>query len=218
MAVTRSLTVEQAVLRLGLSSAVFACVYGICNRLTHARVGIGQGVFVWEKAIPFVPWTILPYLSIVIFFALSFLVRRERAAVDRHLHALAINLVLSVLCYVLMPLRFTFERPLPDDVFGLLFGLLSAVDLPYNRAPSLHISVLLILWVRFAALLQGWPRRLLGAWFWLIALSVLTTYQHHVIDLPAGALVGLLSLALASRWQVHRGLRLGACLTRPQQG
>jgi membrane-associated phospholipid phosphatase len=51
--------------------------------------------------------------------------------------------------------------------------------------------VLVVLWARFAPVLHGWRRAALHAWFLLIAASVLTTYQHHVLDVPAGALLGL---------------------------
>lgn len=189
---------RQAALRLGLTALVFVTLYALCNQLTSARQDIGQGVFDWERAIPFVPWTIVPYLSILGFFGLSFFVGRDRKALDRHMAALMIDLLISIVCYALFPLRFMFQRPELDGVFGLLFQLLSATDLPYNRAPSLHISVLVILWVRFAPLLAGWKRLALDGWFALIGLSVLTTYQHHSIDVPAGLAVGALCITLTS--------------------
>ena len=189
-----------------LVSAAFAVAYGVANRLTSARSDIGRGVFDWERAIPFVDWTIVPYLSICAFFAASFFVGSGRDALGRHVTRLLLALGLSLVCYAAFPLRFTFERPTTSGALGALFALLSAVDLPYNRAPSLHISVLVILWVRFAPLWGGLRRVALGAWFGLIALSVLTTYQHHVIDLPAGAAVGLLCVALTRRSSPQRAV------------
>jgi membrane-associated phospholipid phosphatase len=201
---TGTLTRTEATLRLGATGIVFIGVYALCNQLTHLRGDAGRAVFDWERAIPFVPWTIVPYLSLIGFFALSFLVRRERAQLDCHVAAVAIDLCLSATCYLLMPLRFNFDRPMPDGVWGLLFGLLGATDLPYNRAPSLHISLLLIVWLRLAPQWEGWKKAAFGIWFVLIALSVLTTYQHHVIDVPAGLLVGAASVALARRIALPR--------------
>ncbi len=95
-----------------------------------------------------------------------------------HTARLVAVVLISVVCFVLWPQRFVFERPVVDGALGVLFQLLSAVDLPYNRTPSLHISVLVILWVLFAQRTQGWLRHALYAWFVLIGVSVLTTYQR----------------------------------------
>lgn len=201
--------------RLVMTSVVFVALYAACNQLTSARRDIGQAVFDWERAIPFVPWTIVPYLSIIGFFVASFFVGRDRAALDRHVGALLLDLGVSIVLYAAFPLRFMFERPELDGAFGALFQLLSATDLPYNRAPSLHISVLVILWFRLAPLLGGWQRRALDAWFLLIGLSVLTTWQHHCIDVPAGAAVGLAcvrAVSPAGRRVLQRALSAAAAM------
>src|SRR5690606_38476963 len=67
---------------------------------------------------------------------------------------------------------------------------------PYNQAPSLHIGLLVVIWIRFALGTQGLARLVVHGWAALIALSVLTTYQHHFIDVPTGALAGLLCVWL----------------------
>jgi membrane-associated phospholipid phosphatase len=201
---TNSINTRNAMLHLpvapaalcSLVSLTFAGVYHAANHWTRARSTIGHGVFDWERSMPFVDWTIVPYLSICVFFVWSFFLGGSRDEGMRHGKRLLLALALSVVCYAAFPLRFMFERPATDGVIGMLFALLSAVDLPYNRAPSLHISVLVILWVRFAPRLAGGWRVALHVWFASIALSVLTTYQHHVIDVPAGLLVGGLCIAL----------------------
>ena len=185
--------------RLAWLSLAFGSLYWLSNRLTGIRSDIGDVVFEWERAIPFVEWTIIPYVSICGFFALSFFIGRDANELDRHVRRLQLALLISVACYAVFPLRFGFERPATTGLPGLLFSALTAFDLPYNRAPSLHIGVLAILWVRFAPHLTGWLRLALHAWFTLIAVSVLTTYQHHVIDVPAGLLVGGLCIVLTRR-------------------
>lgn len=182
-----------------LSSATFCAAYWLCNRYTSDRRDIGTAVFAWEHAIPFVDWTIVPYLSIVLLFPLSFFAGSEPRAFRRHLQQLALALVISVVCYLLCPLRMTFERPPVGGLLGLLFDALATFDMPYNRAPSLHISVLVILWARFSAALGGWASALLHAWCALIGVSVLTTYQHHFIDVPAGLLVAGLCITWTAR-------------------
>lgn len=182
----------------GLSSTVFVGIYWLANRLTQLRSDIGSTVFDWERAIPFVAWTIVPYLSICGFFLMSFFVGRDPIELRRHVTRLALVLLVSVVCYAMFPLRFTFDRPAVDGVFGPLYGALAAFDLPYNRAPSLHVAVLVVLWARWGPHLNRVQRACLGGWFLLIGVSVLTTYQHHVIDVLAGLTLGAAAVALTS--------------------
>lgn len=81
-------------------------------------------------------------------------------------------------------------------MFGWLFDVLMGFDKPYNQAPSLHIALLVVLWVCYARYASGAWRWLLHGWFALIGLSVLTTWQHHFIDVPTGALAGWLCVWL----------------------
>lgn len=174
----------------------FFLSYGFANSMAASWQVRDALAYDWERHIPFVPWTILPYWSIDLFYGLSFLLCRNNQQVDRHALRLLSAQLVSVACFLLFPLHFSFERPATDGVFGQLFNALAGFDKPYNQAPSLHIGLLVILWVRFAAASRGWLRVAVDAWALLIAVSVLTTYQHHFIDIPTGALVGLLCLWL----------------------
>ncbi len=193
-----TVTASAAAWRLAWLGGVFIGLYRWSNALTHGRGDIGQGVFAWERGIPFIDWTVWPYLSIGVFFVASFFVGGDRRALDRHCLRLLLVLAIALACYALVPLRFTFERPATHGLVGLAYAGLSAFDLPYNRAPSLHIAVLVLLWVRFVPLLRGALRLALQGWFVLIGVSVLTTWQHHVIDIPAGLAVGLLCVMLTA--------------------
>ncbi len=181
-----------AMLWLANVSVFFVSAYSLTNQMTSVRADVGAAVFGWEHAIPFVDWTIIPYGSILGFFIASFFLCRSRAELNSHTARLVAVVLLSVACFVVWPQRFIFERPVVDGALGVLFQLLTAVDLPYNRTPSLHISILVILWVLYARRTHGWVRHAVYAWFTLIGISVLTTYQHHVIDVPTGALAGWL--------------------------
>ena len=79
---------------------------------------------------------------------------------------------------------------------GFLFEALGAFDKPFNQAPSLHVALLVILWPLYARHVPRFALTPLHAWFALILVSVLTTYQHHFIDVPTGALLGLFCLWL----------------------
>ncbi|WP_204266561.1 phosphatase PAP2 family protein, partial [Escherichia coli] len=77
---------------------------------------------------------------------------------------------------------------------------------PYNQAPSLHIILLWLLWLRFRAHMPTKWHWLLHSWSLLILISVLTTWQHHFIDVISGFAVGILIsylLPIESQWHWH---------------
>lgn len=175
----------------------FFLSYGFANQLAAQR-GIATSLYyAWERHIPFLPWTIVPYWSIDLLYGFSFLCCHTARQVDRHALRLLTAQIVAVACFLLFPLRFAFERPPSDGLFGSLFDALTSFDQPYNQAPSLHIALLVLIWVQFAGLRTNWPRRILiDGWALLIGLSVLTTWQHHFVDLPTGAALGLFCLWL----------------------
>src|SRR2546423_262441 len=77
-----------------------------------------------------------------------------------------------------------------------MFDVLTGVDKPFNQAPSLHIAFFVILWQLYARRVTGPWIWLVHSWFALIGVSVLTTFQHHFIDIPTGLLVGWLCVWL----------------------
>ncbi len=187
---------KRSLIWLAFLGPFFFLSYGLANWAAEQRAVTQVLFFDWEPRIPFLPWTILPYWSIDLLYGLSFLLCRDRFEVDRHaLRLLSVQLI-SVAFFLLLPLRFGFGRPATSGLFGALFDALAGFDKPYNQAPSLHIGLLVIIWARFAGASRGLWRAAVHGWAVLIAVSALTTYQHHFIDIPTGALVGLFGLWL----------------------
>jgi protein-tyrosine phosphatase/membrane-associated phospholipid phosphatase len=189
-----------AALWLLLLAPFFFASYGFATWVTSQRSDVGTFVFDWENAMPFWAWTIVPYWTIDLLYGFSLLLPSSRHELKHHALRLLSAQVIAVCCFLLWPLRFTFDRPELDGVFGWLFALLAGFDKPFNQAPSLHIALLVILWVMYQRHSQGVWRWLVHGWFALIGISVLTTYQHHFIDLPTGALAGWLCVWL---WPVE---------------
>lgn len=175
----------------------FYSSYGLANYLADQRAFVPSIVFGWERGMPFLPWTIIPYWSVNLFYAASLFVCTSRAELDTLGRRLLTAQLIAVACFLAFPLRFSFAKPeIGGGLPGFMFDALLSFDKPYNQAPSLHIALLVILWVHYIRHPPGWARWLVHPWFALIGLSVLTTYQHHFFDIPTGALLGLFCLWL----------------------
>jgi len=174
----------------------FFASYGFANWVASRRTDVGAVVFDWESLIPFVSWSIIPYWTIDLLYGLSLFVCTTRRELDVHGRRLLCAQLISVACFLLFPLRFTFPRPDTEGFHGLMFDVLTGFDKPFNQAPSLHIALLVILWGTYLRHLRGAWRWLLNGWFFVIGVSVLTTYQHHFIDVPTGVWVGWLCVWL----------------------
>ena len=131
--------------------------------------------------------------------------RQEQSFLQRLLTAQAI----AVACFIVFPLRISFARPQTTGEFGLLFDALGMLDMPFNQAPSLHIATTTILFDLYSRTLPRWTLPATILWSLLVGASVLTTYQHHFIDVPTGFLLGLLCVWM---WPPEGGNRLANSL------
>ena len=179
--------------KLALVGALFYTSYGLSNHYAASLAYVPEVAFAWERSIPFWAWTIVPYWSLNLMYAAAFFLCRNACEQNRYVARLVLAQIIATTCFMLFPLHFGWPKPPTDGLWGWLFDSLVAFDLPYNQAPSLHIALAVIVgafyWTRF-------PKIRLPIFLWqsLIALSVLTTYQHHFIDVPTGALLGWLVL------------------------
>ena len=174
----------------------FFISYGLCNQVAAGMDFVPSYYADWEHAIPFVPWLLLPYWTIDGFYAVSLFLARDRQELDVLGKRLALATLISSVGFLLFPLRFAFERPEVSGFNGWLLARLMDFDKPFNQVPSLHISLLVILSVHYLGRLRGVGKWLLAAWFALIGVSVVGTYQHHLIDVAGGLVAGVLCLYL----------------------
>ena len=186
---------RRAVLWLALLGPFFFLSYGLANWMASQRADVPSIVFEWERAIPFWPWTIVPYWIIDLLYGVSLFACTSRE-LDTHAKRLLTAQLVAVLCFVAFPYRFTFPRPAVDGAFGVLFDVLLGFDRPFNQVPSLHIALAVILWVLYTRHVPRVGRIVCDVVFLLICGSVLTTYQHHFIDVPTGLALGWLCVWL----------------------
>src|SRR5215510_16088140 len=188
-----------------LLGILFYVSYGLSNWLASLRANVPAIVFAWEHAVPFLSWTIIPYWSTHVLFALSFYLCRNRTELDSHARRLLTAQVIAVACFIAYPLRISFARPHVEGTLGFLFEPLNLLDQPFNQAPSLHIATMTILYDLYVRTLPRWAQAPFALWSLIVVVSVMTTYQHHFIDVPTGFLLGLLCIWL---WPREGGNRL----------
>ncbi|MET3118270.1 membrane-associated phospholipid phosphatase [Undibacterium sp. GrIS 1.8] len=150
----------------------------------------------FETNIPFLEWMIIPYLSSGIFFLWSFV----QVKTIGELRLLSQRLQLTTICatffFVFYPLRFGFTKPeITSPHFAFLFHFLSLVDKPYNQLPSLHVAYCLIFWHSLQSSYKYTVHQfLLAACLFLVAVSTVFIYQHHILDLLGGLFLALIVL------------------------
>lgn len=185
-----------ALWRLALAGATFVIVYSGCNQFTSTRSDVGTFMFEWERHLPFVKELVVPYWSLDLFFCGAFFLCRSKVELNLLTKRLIGVTIASGIFFLLFPLKLGLPRPVPEGWTAPLFHALYFNDLPYNLAPSLHISLRSLVWVFYGAHLTGWVRRGVKIWFILIGLSTLLLWQHHLVDVASGFVMGWVIAAL----------------------
>ena len=178
-------------------AAIFYASYGATNALSAARANVPEIYFAWERAVPFWAWSIVPYWSLNLLYALGFFLCKGARELAHYVTQLLAAQMIATLFFIAFPLQMSWEKPAVSGLSGFLFSSLAAFDLPFNQAPSLHIILCVVVGAFYLRKARAiWLKAALVAWFALIGLSVLTTYQHHFIDIPTGLAAGCFVLLI----------------------
>ena len=178
-------------------AAIFYASYGATNALASARANVPEICFAWERAVPFWAWSIVPYWSLNLLYALGFFLCRDAGELARYVTQLLAAQMIATLFFIAFPLQMSWDKPAVSGFSGFLFSSLAAFDLPFNQAPSLHIILCVVVGAFYLRKARAvWLKAAFALWFALIGLSVLTTYQHHFIDIPTGLAAGCLVLLI----------------------
>lgn len=197
--------VQQRLLHLALNWCVFGLCYPLANLLAHER-GVERSLATGlDAAIAFAPWMVVPYATSGLFFTALFFLARTQEALRVTSRRLLLATVVGCLFFVIVPARFGLERPpVADAIPAALFHWLDLVDQPYNQFPSLHVAYCVIFWPALRTLCGAALRVVLAGWLLLVAASTVFTWQHHLLDVAGGLLLGLGAVRLVRTGATRR--------------
>ncbi len=185
-----------------LVSAWFLLVYGGASALSahvpwRIRVDLP-----WEATIPFVPWSAVPYLSMLVLLALApFVIRRTRE-LALLAFALAAQTALAAVFFVALPVETTFPERVADGGAAWFFLIADTLNLERNFLPSLHVAFAA---TAVLAFLPSASRRVgagLCSWAAAIAASTVFMHEHHLADVVAGLVLAGGTWWLVTRWRI----------------
>lgn len=159
-----------------------------------------------DQWIGFQPWTIGLYLSLWVYTALPLAVQPDTRGMVRYGVSMTVLCALGLLVFYFWPSSVSDavgHRPAENTLFAMMY----AVDSNGNACPSLHVgaAVLSCLWLHASLRQLGapfWTRAANVVWCVGIVFSTMATKQHLLLDVLAGAVLGL-----AVGWASLRGGR-----------
>lgn len=198
-----------------LNALVFTLCYLTANQMASQQNITRHIALPIDRAIGFVDWMIIPYLSSGLFFSGLFFLLWDRHCLRLYSQRLMLATLCATFVFMLWPLHFSLSRPaLASPWLGELYHLLGILDQPYNQFPSLHVAYCLIFWPVCRSLCTSrWMRLGIGLWLLLVACSTVLVFQHHLLDVLGGLLLGALVIQLIQPAQSSVGFfYLAACL------
>ena len=174
------------------TSALFMALYHACNFYAAGCGRLRYWYASWELGIPVVPWLIVPYWSIDIFFAIAPFLCTRRSELRALAGRLTLAILLASICFVVWPLGLAHVRSDEQGFFTPLFVAIHTFDKPHNLFPSMHVAFAFILRWTYHRHVRGLPRLLFHAWFLCVSLSTILVHQHHLVDLAGGLALAIL--------------------------
>lgn len=180
---------DQVWLALLVASGMFFMGYPLAGHWASQRTSHVLALE-WDQYIPFIPWMIWPYLSINFLYPAAFFLHKKVHDLYQFAKQLCVAQFIAMLCFMLFPTRNNRDLSVVDGIQGDIFDQLKSFDAGYNMMPSLHIAVLIIVWAH--PMKDQFPK-MKGLWntyALLVAISTLVTWQHYLLDVLAGGLLG----------------------------
>jgi membrane-associated phospholipid phosphatase len=179
----------------------FALIFGGADFITSLHSYRVRLHLTAELNMPFVPWSVLGYMSIYpLFWAAPFILRspRELAGLTATLAAVTL---LAGICFLLFPADLLFPPSGDMGAWTPLVTFAKRLALEHNLMPSLHVALSVVCVTIYAARTGSLGKVILWLWSLVIALSTLLLHQHYLIDVVTGYGLGIGGVhVLYRRW------------------
>jgi hypothetical protein len=192
---------------LGISVFMWVFFIGYFHLLRNpASPPLQMPLTALDHAIPFQPGAAVAYVSLWLYVGIPpGLLLGVRPLIVYGLWAAGLC-VTGLACFYFFPTAVPPLLPAQDATGNAVFALLQGVDAAGNACPSLHVAAAMFsaVWIHRLLRAVGAPATLRwvnAAWFLLIVHSTLATKQHVVLDVLAGAPLGLLFAWASLRWR-----------------
>jgi len=196
---------------IGVTAFTWLFFIGYFHLLRHPAHGVAvMPLTALDRMIPFQPQALAAYVSLWVYVGIAPGLQLTFAEL------LFYGVWVGALCLSGLGLFYVWPTTVPawtSDVSGFPgFAMLQGVDASGNACPSMHVAVAIFsaLWVERLLRDAGAPRALRwsnAAWFVAIAYSTLAIKQHVVLDVVAGAALGIAFAWPSLRWRavsLHR--------------
>jgi len=150
----------------------------------------------YDRAVPFLPWTIFVYTSEYVFFATAYFMLSDEVNRNRYIWSYFGVLLVGSIFFFFYPTTYPRgDYPLPTDIHPLTFAVfnwLRSVDDPSNCFPSMHVTCCFITAFSFLPETERrWKFWLYFIWAIAIAASTLPTKQHYLADVIGGGILSV---------------------------
>jgi membrane-associated phospholipid phosphatase len=171
-------------------NAWFLLVYGGADWVTgrHSyRVPIAMD---WESRIPYLPASVVAYMSIYGLFLLAPFALRETRQLNQLAAAIFVMIAIAGVFFLAVPGELTFPPQEPKS-WKTWIWVADTLNLHYNCVPSLHVGLSVACVAAFTRYTGGMFSFFLWLWAAAVAASTMLLHQHHLIDVLTGWWLGL---------------------------
>lgn len=157
--------------------------------------------FDWELKIPRITWMSLIYLSLSPLLLLAPFIIREAKHFKNFFEVMVLETLIASVIFLIIPMEAAYIYQEPVGFFAPFFILADAINLTYNEAPSLHVAFAFTAAWTFSKNANMPYRLLMNSWAIVIAISTITTHQHHIIGVVLGVLLAWFTVKISGNKQ-----------------